>query len=1539
MSTTHKRTRTFTRDAARVAAASAIVVVALATAASAGAGKNKVHSLHHQTAEWMQGAEKAVSPAGTTTLRIGGTTDPTFTVYKLERPLRVVVDIANASLDGRLGRADGDKLTWSVNSWSVSQVLAHPIRGAGQSTVRFVIGLARPGTYRVNASGNDVVVEIAPRDPAPRRLNSARAAEAVAAARARAQRSQIAAERAKKAELRAVAQAREARAMAAAKDREIARTKAASSAEVEALRKLAAEAKSEAKRARMLTAQSQDEADRARRAARASDAAAGRARQVATASRAEAERAQKMAQQAKAESVRARAAAEKTRIELDRLHRSAAASHDELERARRAVRAARAEAARARSTADARSAEAERARLAAVKRAREAETSRKAAAGARADAERARLEAARRLARAEAIERKAAASQRDIEQLKNQLKKKNAEVAQALEAASARQAELERDQELTRRARIAAEKAQRGAAAARAEAEALREQSQRALEAAQSARKRAEGEISRLKSEASRARERAEAEVARLRAEAAAAAERAAAAVATARQEAEKVKALAQERVREADARTTEAAALMKRAEARLAQAKQAERLAEKAQNSADQSRKQAMEREQLAARAERAADERRAAARRAEAAARRYREQAGQSSDNRSTALALQKRAARAAREAEKRRAEAEAAVRKAELQRRKAEEMARGAEKRQAAALADLARAQKQREDAEKARDRANRQRDLAEAQRKEAQERRMSADASVREAKKRATRSRELLRREEVAYIEVARAQAQLSERANAAQVADARLAAVTAEMRAAEARAQSLRHATEQAERRARVLAGQKGASARDIQQARTRARGLATQRAQAEKEVRAHRAELASYRKKAAQLDKSHSNAEATLRQLTEAAGKARIAREREERALAELTERRAEAERKLAETERARAAAERARVAAEKAARQARAELAAARQGKQAIPAIHAEVRDVEFVDKKKVARVVIALSGPTTPRVLSSKGKRVVLHIPGVALPAALQRTLDTSRYRGPIKAISSYRDPKQRDGVRVVVNLNRPAKNALKRKGNTYYWDFAKRKNALAANAERPGATDKRGGTRTARARSFRPPIVSSYGAASTPITQKTIAQLSSRRHKVYRGTKIDLDFKDADIHNLLRLLADVGGVNIVIPDEIQARVTVRLRRVPWDQALEVILASKGLWYRREGNLYRIAPRKQLDAEDEAEAERRATLAKSEVPEPEIFTLNYAVAREIKTQIEPLLSPKGRIEVDSRTNALIINDIRGHRRRMVDLLTRLDTQTPQIQIEARIVEARSTFRREIGVQWGGSASASASGGNPTGLLFPNTVVARGGADDAQTVAAGTAVPSDFAVNLPAAVGSGKGGALGLSLGSVGGNFNINVRLSALEDSGSVRIISAPKITVVNNIQAQISQGVSIPISVISANGVQTQFVQADLSLKVTPHVSQRDCSIQMELEVTKNEADFSNTGARGDPSILRNEAKTTILVADGETTVLGGIYTRNTALNYSKVPFFGDLPLIGWFFKQRRENDERNEVLVFITPKITNKAFLRCE
>ncbi|MCW5809205.1 MAG: type IV pilus secretin PilQ, partial [Deltaproteobacteria bacterium] len=595
-----------------------------------------------------------------------------------------------------------------------------------------------------------------------------------------------------------------------------------------------------------------------------------------------------------------------------------------------------------------------------------------------------------------------------------------------------------------------------------------------------------------------------------------------------------------------------------------------------------------------------------------------------------------------------------------------------------------------------------------------------------------------------------------------------------------------------------------------------------------------------------------------------------------------------------------------------------------------------------AVVNDIAFkgsVDGS--AQVDIAMTGDAQVSIGEIAATHVELIVDHADLGATrLERKLDVSRFGSPVRAVSSFRDRRVPGRVRMIAELAQPATPTLDRDATGVHWRFVAQDAAPSGRAGKRVASASSSGS-VPTATTVPTPKVSGFGAASTPVAQQSVAQLppQASRRRVYRGATVDFDFVNANIHDLLRVISDTGRVNIVVPDTVDAKVTVRLKRVPWDQALEVILASKGLWYRREGNLIRVADRKDLDKEDELEAARRAALVQAEVPRPEIVPLNYASAKELPAKLKGMLSPKGNIEVDERTNQLIITDVAGNREQIARLALLLDTQTPQIAIEARIVEARSTFLRQFGIQWGGSALAGVGGGNATGLVFPASIALVGGNEDAQTVRQGIAIPSNFAINLPAATGSGEGGAFGLQLGSVGGNLAINLRLSALEDSGTVRIISAPKVTVLNNKKASIKQGVSIPISVISAAGTQTQFVQADLSLEVTPSVSTRDCAISMELRVEKNEPDFVNVGARGDPTILRKEAVTSMLVADGETSVLGGIYTRNSGLAYKKFPFLAEIPVFGWLFKNRRENDDRTEILVFITPKITNKQLLRCQ
>jgi type IV pilus assembly protein PilQ len=363
------------------------------------------------------------------------------------------------------------------------------------------------------------------------------------------------------------------------------------------------------------------------------------------------------------------------------------------------------------------------------------------------------------------------------------------------------------------------------------------------------------------------------------------------------------------------------------------------------------------------------------------------------------------------------------------------------------------------------------------------------------------------------------------------------------------------------------------------------------------------------------------------------------------------------------------------------------------------------------------------------------------------------------------------------------------------------------------------------------------------------------------------------------------------------------------------------------------------RGGNIIRVAPLPQLEKEREMAIARRKQELQLAPLETRLIPVSYATADDLQQRAREVLSGRGSIAVDARTNVLIARDVAGTLDQVEELVRSLDTQTPQVLVEARIIEATSSYQRQIGIQWGGDASFSAATGNPTGLAFPNSVGLAGGATDNNTPTAGLSpfnqqvANPNFAVNLPAAVGSGSGGAIGLALGSVDNNFNLNLRLSAAEASGQVRILSSPRILTLDNHEARISQGTLIPFSQVSAQGVQTTFQEAKLQLLVQPHVT-ADGSVSMHVKINRDEPDFNQTSARGDPTILKREAETDLLVMDGHTAVIGGIYTRNTGRNVDQVPFFGDIPLLGLLFQRRRATDNRGELVIFLTPRIVNRA-----
>jgi type IV pilus assembly protein PilQ len=267
---------------------------------------------------------------------------------------------------------------------------------------------------------------------------------------------------------------------------------------------------------------------------------------------------------------------------------------------------------------------------------------------------------------------------------------------------------------------------------------------------------------------------------------------------------------------------------------------------------------------------------------------------------------------------------------------------------------------------------------------------------------------------------------------------------------------------------------------------------------------------------------------------------------------------------------------------------------------------------------------------------------------------------------------------------------------------------------------------------------------------------------------------------------------------------------------------------------------------------------------------------------------------------------------------------------VARLDLQTPQVLIEGRIVEASTRFAREFGIQWGGQALLSQANGNPTGLAFPSSFAATGGIASSNTV--GTSSTPNYAVSLPAGVGEGTGGALGMVFGSAGGAAQLNLRLSALEAQGTAKTISSPKITTLDNAQARISQGVSIPFSQVSAAGANTVFVEARLSLDVTPHIT-ADGAVLMNIRAQNDQPDLANSGSNGQPGIARKEAQTNVLVKDGETTVIGGIYIKSSQQTENGVPFLSKIPVLGLLFKNKKELEQKSELLIFITPRILNR------
>ena len=405
---------------------------------------------------------------------------------------------------------------------------------------------------------------------------------------------------------------------------------------------------------------------------------------------------------------------------------------------------------------------------------------------------------------------------------------------------------------------------------------------------------------------------------------------------------------------------------------------------------------------------------------------------------------------------------------------------------------------------------------------------------------------------------------------------------------------------------------------------------------------------------------------------------------------------------------------------------------------------------------------------------------------------------------------------------------------------------------------------------------------------------------------------------GTRdsLSMDFQSVNIKNIFRIIAEVSGYNLVLSPDVRGAVNVRLVDVPWNKAFELILKNNALGRICEGNIIRIVP--------------NATLLAAQVAEPlvtEMIRINYAIIADMVTNLGGLKSPRGSITADARTNTLILTDIPEKVDEMISVVKTLDVKTPQVMIESKIIEVSRNFNQELGIQWG-AFTERVDFSNQNG--FP-AVVRTGGQrstrfqSDADIAANG--VDPGFIVDL--GIPSAPAGQFGVLLQTLSGDHALDIQLEALEAQGKSRTIATPKITTLDNIEAKIQSGQRFPVQTSTANeGTKIEFIDANLELKVTPHIT-ADENIYMKISATQNTADFARS-VLGVPSINTKEAFTEVLVFNGATTVLGGLYQKNESENTRNVPFFADIPFIGYLFQNRAEDDDISELLIFVTPTI---------
>ena len=556
----------------------------------------------------------------------------------------------------------------------------------------------------------------------------------------------------------------------------------------------------------------------------------------------------------------------------------------------------------------------------------------------------------------------------------------------------------------------------------------------------------------------------------------------------------------------------------------------------------------------------------------------------------------------------------------------------------------------------------------------------------------------------------------------------------------------------------------------------------------------------------------------------------------------------------------------------------------------------QGATAVERAIRTIDFRrGADGTGRVIVQLTDPRTPVNVRQEGNQVVVDFAGTLMPKNLMRRYDVMDFATPVQTVDALR---VEGSSRLVISAQGDFEQLAYQSDNQYTIE-------IKPSLKRTNAEDK----------------------------------------KEYTGERLTLNFQDIDVRSVLQLLADTSGQNIVVSDSVTGNLTLRLQNVPWDQALDIVLRTKGLDKRRQDNVIIIGPTAELASREKAELAARREVQELSPTRTEFMQVNYAkvtdLAKLIKTANakDSMLSPRGSLSVDERTNTLLVQDTSDKLADIRRLVQTLDVPVKQVLIEARIVIVSDTFERDLGAKLGltgyttnGPNSLISVTGNGVGAdTMTQSGITNLGSTGRATPVQTPILDNRYQVNLPA---THTNGSIGLSI--LGGSHIIDLELSAAQNEGKSETISSPRIITANQKQATIMQGVEIPYQESASSGATTtQFKNAVLSLKVTPLITP-DNRVILDLDVADDSVGQQVSSATGGsvPSIDTREIITQVLVNDGQTVVLGGILDTTKSQSANKVPFFGDLPVLGNLFKSTTKINNKTELLIFITPKILREG-----